>query len=221
MKNIIILLGFSILSFGSVYSQNVNWRRLNNETPNHLHLNFGYDYGVTAQLGYSRSISFVKPLLLTVDYSFPMGDVLFDDFKIRYGGQTEIEEWGDFAASFKLYGNFKREKTELLRIYDFAVEPSVLFGYYKQSWHVAFELGVLKPLTSNLLHSETVKEIYPAVQDGWYKAPNGYFKYGFQGSKGVGETMDISLNIGFTNALGNGKDAILPYYTHLGILKRF
>lgn len=221
MKKIIILIIFSVFLIGSVYSQNVNWRWLNDESPNHVHLKIGYDFGVTTQFGYSRYIKIIKPVLLTVDYSFPMGHIIFDDFKIRYGGQAEIVEWKNFIASFKLFGNFKRHETELVRIFNFGIESSMLVGYYKPSWHLALEFGIIKAIISNLKHSGIVKENYPAIQDGWFKSPGGYFNYGIQSSKTIGDSFDLSFRIGFTNAFGNDKNAILPHYAQAGIMKRF
>ena len=221
MKKIFIQIAFLFFCIGSVYSQDVNWRWLNEKNPNLVQLKIGYDFGVTTQLGYSRSVKFVKPALLTVDYSFPMGKTIFDDYKIRYGFQTELVELGNFIASVNLLGNFKKQDTELVKMYNLGIEPSILIGYYKPSWHTALEFGIIKPLTSNLNHSEIVKENYPTIQDGWYKAPGGYFNYGFQCSKTIGASFDISFRMGLTKAFGDDKDAMIPNYTQLGIRKRF
>jgi len=221
MKKIVILITLSVLSIVPVYSQNVNWSWLNEENPNHVHLKIGYDFGVTTQFGYSRSFKLIKPVLFTVDYSFPMGHIIFDDYKIRYGGQAEIAEWKNFIASLKLFGNLKRHETELVRIFNFGIEPSILIGYYKPSWHLALEIGIIKPLTSNIKHSEVVKENYPTIHDGWFKSAGGYYIYGIQSSKTIGDSFDLSFRVGLTNAYSNNKDAMLPYYAQIGIMKRF
>ncbi len=64
----------------------------------------------------------------------------------------------NFIASLKLFGNFKRYETGLVRIIDYGAESSTVLGYYKSNWHLAFELGIIKPIVCNLKHSEIMKE---------------------------------------------------------------
>lgn len=221
MKIFIILVVCSIISIAPVYSQSVNWNWLEEENPNHLHLNVGYDFGFATQFGYSRYFKVFKPALLTIDYSLPMGNILFDDFKIRYGGQVEIAEWNNFKASMEVFGNLKRHETKLVRIVNFGIESLVHVGYYNPKWHMALEFGTINPLITNMKHSQIVTDNYPDIQNGWYGASGGYFQYGIQGSKTIGSTFNLSGKIGYTNAFGIDKDAMLPYYANLGLMKRF
>ena len=72
----VILLGLAVAGTG--YCQNVNWRAIRGDQRNIMQLNFGYDFGVTSQLSYGRSITLIKPAVVELDYSFPMGDHLTD-----------------------------------------------------------------------------------------------------------------------------------------------
>jgi len=221
MKKIIVLSILFVLSISAINAQDLNWKWIKDKKQNYVHLQVGYDFGVTTQFGYCRSVTLVKPILFTLDYSFPMGGVIFDDFKFRYGGQLEIIELNNFIASFKLFGNFKRYETELVRIINFGTETSIILGYYKPGWHLALELGIIKPIISDLKHSEIMKEDYPTIKDGWYKSSGGYCNYGIQFSKSVAKSFNISFRVGYTNALADNKGAMLPYYTQLGMMYSF
>ena len=211
-----------VMTFAGICNaQNINWRSLNDEQPNLAYLNFGYDFGLTAHLGYARSIQTFRPILLSADYSFPMGKQLLDDFKIRYGGQIEIVELNNFSASARIFGNFKRRETELVRIIGFGAELSALVGYYKPKWHIAAEFGFDKSITTHLKHSDIMRDNYGKINDGWYLPSGGHYFYGIQASKTLSRSLEISMKMGLTNAQGNDEDALLPYYFQLGLLKRF
>ncbi len=203
------------------YSQNVNWRSLGEDKRNVVQFNFGYEYGVTARVGYGRMFDIVKPVLFGVEYSVPMGDDLLGDFKVKLGAQVEIVELGGFSATVKIQSNVRRYENALVRIWSFGSDFAVVTGYYSPSWHLAGELGFDKSITSNLKHSAIMKSSFPAIQDGWYIPSGGQFYYGIQGGKTLGEIFDISLRVGATEAQANDDNAVLPYYAQLGLGLRF
>lgn len=202
-------------------SQNINWRSLGEDRSNLMQLNFGYDYGVTAQIGYSRSFTLVVPVAVGLDVSVPMGDVLLDDFKTRMGAQVEVVQAGAFSATVKIAGNFRRYQTQLVRIVSFGSDFAAVAGYYKRTWYVAGEFGFDKAVTSYLKHSDIMRASYPAIRDGWYVPTGGNFYYGIQGGKTIGESLELSLRLGATNAQFDDENAVLPYYAQLGLGMRF
>ncbi len=221
MKNILIIIGIIVAFSSASYAQNVNWRALN-EQNSIASFNLGYDFGVTAQLGYNRSIKAFKPILLGGDFSFPAGEDFMDDFKVRLGGQIEVFESNGFSVTGKIFASFRRHETDLVRMASFGSEFSLVSGYYKPTWHIAAELGFDKSIVTNLKHSEIIREyVYADIQDGWFIPSGGNWFYGIQGSKTVGKSMEISSRLGATNAQGNDEDAIIPFYFHLGINKKF
>ena len=221
MKKIIAAIVFLAAFSQSSYSQNLNWRSLGENRRNVVQLNLGYDYGVTAQVGYNRAFAFFRPVVLGIDFSLPMGSDLLDDFKVRLGGQMEIVEIGGFSASLKISSVFRRYENELVRIASFGADLGIVAGYYNPSWHVAAELGFDKSITSYLKHSDTMKSYFPKIRDGWYIPSGGHWYYGIQGGKTIGESLDLSLRLGATNAQHNDEEAVLPYYLQLGLGVRF
>jgi hypothetical protein len=206
---------------GISYSQNINWRSLGEGQRNVVQLGFGYDYAATAQFAYGRTFSWVRPVMVSLDYSVPMGEDLLDDFKVRLGGQMEIVEVGGFSATVRIYANLRRYQTTLVRIVSFGSDFALLAGYSKPTWYAAGEFGFDKSITSYLKHSDVMKANFPGIRDGWYIPTGGHYYYGIQAGKTIGESFDISLRLGATNAQDNDENDVMPYYIQLGLGMRF
>ena len=221
MKKLIAVITIVMAVAELGYSQNINWRSLREDQRNVIQFNFGYDFGVTAQLGYSRSFTMFKPVVVALDYSFPMGDDLIDDFKVRLGGQIEIVEIDGFSATIKISSNFRRYQTELVRIAGFGSDFAALAGYYRPTWYAAGEFGFDKSIISHLKHSDIMRADFPAIKDGWYIPSGGNYYYGIQAGKTIGESFDLSLRLGATRAQFNDENAVIPLYLQLGLGMRF
>ena len=221
MKNIIAAMIIMMAVSEAGYSQNNNWRSLREDQRNVVQLNGGYDFGATAQVGYARSFSLIRPIVVGLDYSFPMGNNLTDDFKVRLGGQMEIVEIGGFSATIKIYSNFRRYQMQLVRIVSFGSDFGLLAGYYTSTWYAAGEFGFDKAIVSQLKHSDIMRANFPGIRDGWYIPTGGNYYYGIQGGKTIGETFEISLRLGATSAQDHDENAAIPLYLQLGLGMRF
>ena len=221
MKRLLTVLTIVLAMAEAGYSQNINWRSLREDQPNVVQLNVGYDFGVTSQVSYARTFDLVRPALLGVDFSFPMGSNLLDDFKVRLGGQVEVVEFHGFSATIKISSVFRRYQTELVRIVSFGSDFAVLAGYYTPTWSVGGEFGFDKSITSQIKNSEIMRAYFPGIKDDWYLPTGGHYYYGIQGGKTLGESIDLSLRLGATNAQFNDENAVLPLYLQLGMGMRF
>jgi hypothetical protein len=202
-------------------SQNINWRSLGEDQRNIIQLNFGYDYGVTAQAGYGRTFTFIRPVVVGLDFSMPMGQNLVDDFKVKLGAQIEVVEMGGFSATLRINSIFRRYENELVRIVSFGSDLGLVAGYYSRTWHAAGEFGFDKSIVSHLKHSDIMRSYYPRIRDGWYIPSGGHFYYGIQAGKTLGENLDLTLRVGATNAQHSDEEAAVPYYLQLGLGMRF
>jgi hypothetical protein len=221
MKNIIAAIIIMVAVSEAGYSQNVNWRSLHEDQPNVVQFNFGYDYGVTSQIGYSRSFSMIKPVMLGLDFSFPMGSDLLDDFKVMLGAQIEIVQISGFSATIRISSIFRRYQTEMVSIASFGSDFAVVAGYYNPSFSIGGEFGFDKSITSHIKNSDIMRTNFPAIKDGWYVPTGGHYYYGIQGGKTLGENFDLSLRLGATQAQANDENAVLPLYFQLGLGTRF
>lgn len=212
-----IALTCTILSF----SQNINWSALNENQKNVSYLNLGYDFGITTQIGYGYQLKVFKPILLTADFSSPMGKILLDDFKVRIGGQIPIYKINNFTLSAKAYSITRKHKTTLVKMTSFGLEAAAILGFYKSTWHLAGEFGIDNSINTKLKHSDLMKENYPSIKDGWLSGSGGHFYFGIQGSRTIKEKFEISLRAGSTKSKSKDENAILPYYTQLGFIYKF
>jgi len=219
MKYLIAI--FTLLSFQFSYAQSINWSSLNHDQKSITYLNFGYDFGITSQIGNAHKLNIDRPILLTADFSFPMGKSLIDDFKFRIGGQMAILKKNNFIFSAKLYGSLRRHETNLVRMVSFGSELAGLVGYYKSSWHLAGEFGFDKSIITHLEHDEEMRKNFPGIVDGWFLPSGGHFYFGLQGSKTLGDRFELSMRVGATKAQFRDEDAILPYYAQLGLIFNF
>ena len=221
MKNLIRTTIIIMLSTVFGFAQNINWQSLEEDKSGLVYLNFGYDFGMSTQVGIGHKIETFLPIVLTADYSFPAGKNIADDFKIRLGGQLQLFEYKNFVFSTKLLGTFKRHETDLVRMASFGSDFSAIAGFYKAKWHVAAEVGFDKTISNNLKHSKFLRDNYPDIKDGWYIPTGGNWYYGVQGSKTFGNRLEGSIRIGVTNAEKKDENALLPYYTQLGLVWRY
>lgn len=204
-----------------VYAQSINWLSQSQEKSKLVYLNIGYEFSLNTQIGFAQSVKAFKPLLLTADYSFPMGDQLFDDHKIRIGAQLSVLEKNNFMLSVGYRGIIRRQETKLVRLLNLGSEFSIDAGYYKAKWFVATRIGYDQALLTHAKHTDVIRENYPSIADAWYKQTGGYFYYGLEGGKSIGKRMDMTLSVGAVNAKGKDQNPILPVYAKLGLFWNF
>jgi len=218
MRYLITLL--CLISISNSYAQNINWANISEQTNYLTYLNLGYEHGLTTQVGMAKKLPTTRPVFVSLDYSLPMGNELFDDLKLRLGGQIPIYSINRFTFSTKLYGTYKRHETSLVRMSAFGSEIGIITSYNRPSWHIAAELGYDKTIVTHLKHSEILQENYPAITDGWFIPSGGHFYFGVQSTKTLKDRLDLSIRAGITKG-ENGNDALIPYYTQLGIAYRW
>ncbi len=220
MKTIILitlaLLGMVMLAG----AQNINWQAFQPEQKNLIQLQTGWDYGITAGLGYGRKFNTRLPILANIEYSFPAGNRLFDDFKVRIGGQVEVFRLGGFSATAKIYCPFRRYENSEARLLNFGGEFSAVAGFYRKHWFAAGEFGFDKAIATHIRHTPLALEIYPDAQDGWYVPTGGNYFYGLQAGVSFGRN-DISLKAGNLSTQGWKTAPFVPKYAVLAYNRRF
>lgn len=221
MKNTIIYIIISLISIQGVVAQNINWKAQEQNRRQIAYINFGFEYGVTTQLGYGYKLGNKLPIVLSADYSFPMGNELFDDHKVRMGGQIEALKWKNFSITAKAMMVYRRYANERVRIINFGAEISAIVGYYKPKWYIAGEVGFDKSVTSHLKHKPAMTDYFPDITDGWYIPTGGNYFYGVQGGATIVKDLDLNLRLGASSAQKNDEKATLPLYVQIGLIKRF
>lgn len=202
-----------------VHAQTLNWRALKTDQKNILHVQAGWEYGLTYGLGYSRQFSVFVPVVAGVEYSAPVGENLSDDFKIRMGGQAEVLHAGAFSATVKLYSPFRRFQNHLATLVSFGGELTGMAGFYRSNWFVAAEFGFDKAIATHVQHSRASIESYGGRQSGWYVPTGGNYNYGVQGGFSF-RRNDFSLRIGKMISQGFKTQPFIPFVAQLGYVRR-
>lgn len=220
MKKLLITSLILIITLPALMGQNINWRTTDS-TNNMAYLNFGYDFGVTLQGGYGLKLGKQKPIFLSADIAAPMGRNLTDELKTRIGGQIEVYHKNRFSVTALAFANFRKHRTELVRMLSFGSELSLVAGHYRPSWFIAGELGFDKAIVTHLKHSEVQLDFYPDTFNGWLKPAGGHIFCGITGGKKLGKHMELNLRVGINNAQSDDRDPLLPFYFQLGLAKSF
>jgi hypothetical protein len=221
LKKYILISVFSLFIY-SVNAQTINWASLKKENKHIVNGNAGLEYGVIYGLGYGYQIkNNLFPIVANIEYSFPSGNKLFDDFKTKIGVQIRWIELHDFQFSTKIHGVFRRYEDEFVRLINFGSDMSGIVGYYRPKWFVAGEVGFDKAIVTNFKHSSEYKDQYLGVVDGWYEpATGGNFYYGLQAGFSF-RNHDIYLRAGKILTQDFKTVPMVPFYAQLGYNIKF
>ena len=220
MKNTIIaaiaLLGVAT----SACAQTINWQAFQPEQKHLIHLQTGWDYSMNFGFGYARKFDTKLPFIANIEYSFPAGERLFDDFKVRIGGQVEVLRVGGFSFTAKAYCPIRRYENSLVRLFNFGSEFSGVAGFYRQKWFVAGEFGFDKAIVTHVKHSERALDNYAGLEGGWYVPTGGNWFYGLQTGFSFGGN-DITLKAGKVTTQGWETEPFIPYFAQVAYQRRF
>lgn len=220
MKNIILTVIAFLSLFTTVKAQNINWAAFQEGQHQFVYLQAGWDYSLNAGAGYGYKFNTGIPLLANVEYSFPAGNNIFDDFKVRLGGQAELLQLGGFSLTAKAYCPIRRYENSLASLFNFGSEFSGVAGYYGRHFFAGGEFGFDKAIVTHVKNSDQARLDYPGIQDGWYIPTGGVYFYGLQ--TGVSfQRMDISARIGELVNQGFRTKPFIPYYASVGLNLRF
>ena len=202
-------------------SQMINWKRLSPEQTSLVSLNVGWDFASTVGIGYGHFLNTTLPIVMEIQFSVPFGANLLDDFKVKLGGQAELLSLGNFSATVKAYGIFRRYENRAASLLNFGSEFSGVVGYYQPTWHAAAEIGFDKAITTRVKHGALMREEFPDAKDGWYVPTAGNFYYGVQAGKSLGDALDLNLRLGATRSQYDDVNPLLPYYLQMGVGVKF
>lgn len=213
---IITIAVFSLLNFTPIFSQTINWANLKNEEKNILNVNVGWGYSFVYGLGYGYKLKTKIPLLIEATYSFPSGGTIFDDFKTTIGGQVNFYRTQNFYFNAAIHGIYRRTENPLVVLQNFGCNLNTTIGYYKPNWFVAGEFGFDKAIVTHFNHSDSYKEVYPDVKNGWYEpTTGGNFNFGIQSGYSF-KRSDLTLQFGKIMTQDFKTSPLIPFYTQLG-----
>ncbi|MDQ6471301.1 hypothetical protein RB619_11655 [Flavobacterium sp. LHD-80] len=218
MKAILLFITFVISLFTSniLQAQNINWKNLKSEEKNILNVNAGWEYSFVYGFGYGYHLKTKLPIILESSISLASGEVVFDDFKTKIGGQINLYHTENFYFNATLHGIYRRYGNPLVTLQNFGADASTTIGYYKSKWFVAGEFGFDKAIVTHFKHSEIYKEVYPDVKNGWFEpTTGGNFNFGIQGGYSFSRS-DLTLRAGKVMNEDFKSTPLIPFYLQLG-----
>ena len=216
---LIILLVVAKLAI-PVDAQNLNWSSLRHGHRHIINVNTGWDYAASFGLGYDYALRTKIPSTIHTEISLPAGNDFADDLKAKFGGQARVFKAESILVTITVYGIFRRAHSQLATLENFGSEFTGIAGYYKSKWYVAAEFGFDKAIATHIRNSDSMKDNYPDVRDGWYVPTGGNFHFGVQGGYSIA-SYDVYLKVGQTLDQRFELTAAVPYYFQLGVNKKF
>lgn len=183
--------------------------------------NTGLDFGLTYGVNYGRKLNTKLPMVLNSEFSFPAGNKVLEDFKVKMGVQCEVIHSGNFSATLKVNGIFRRFENDYARLLNFGSEFAGVAGYYKPRWYMAGELNFDKAIVTHIKHLSAALENNPELTSGWYIPTGGNFAYGFQSGITLGQKNDLNLKIGRVISQNFKTEPTIPFYFQIGYNRRF
>ncbi|MCU0432138.1 MAG: hypothetical protein MUC87_01635 [Bacteroidia bacterium] len=211
-----------LLASPAVNAQTLNWAGIENEQKHILTAHTGIEHGIIWGVGYGRKLNAGKfPIVLGAGYSFASGKNLFDDSKLKLGGQINIWQWKAFQVSARLQGIARTTKNDFVRITGFGSDGALTAGVYKPKWFVAGEMGYDKSIVIHLKHGQAYKDNYAQVVDGWYQPDaGGNIYFGLTAGRSFGRS-DITVKAGRMLTEQFKPMHALPLYFEIGYNLKF
>lgn len=219
MKNYKIILSFAVLlsCMHTAKAQTINWNNLNADHQHIIYLNVGLEHGVVYGLGYGYHIkSNLFPMMANVEISTPSGEQLLDDLKAKVGVQINWVEVNHFQFSTKVHGVFRRYENDIVRAVNFGSDMAGVIGYYRKGWFAAGEVGFDKAIITHLKHTQSYRDQFPGVSNGWFgPATGGNFYYGAQAGVSI-HSQDLFVRAGKLLTQDFKTRPSMPYYAQIG-----
>lgn len=223
MKSLVIMMMTALtLISSSIKSQSLNWEKINTGHGQVVNgsLNYDYAFGAGAAYGYYFNAG-PFPVMLHVECTIPSGKKILDDLKTRIGVQVRWLKLGNVQFSTRLDGVFRTNSNDFVRLINFGSDFSGILGYYKNNWFAGAEVGFDKAIVTHFAHSQSYRDQFAGVVDGWYAPPTGgNFSYGLQGGYSLRQS-DFTFRIGKIITQDFKTSPMIPFYTQLGYNYRF
>jgi len=218
MKTIIALIVFlfSLLTSHISQAQTINWESLQKDQKHILNVNAGWDYSFVYGLSYGYHLKTKMPIILESSISFASGEVIFDDFKTKIGGQINVYQIKNFRFNASLHGIYRKYGNPLVTLQNFGADAGIVIGYYKPKCFISGEFGFDKAIVTHFKHSNIYREVYPDVKNGWFEpATGGNFNFGIQSGYSFNKN-DLTIRLGKVMNEDFKSTPLIPFYVQLG-----
>jgi len=174
-------------------------------------------------MGYARAIQLPIPRVLVVgtQFTMPMTQPDFGDWRWRTGARIDSLVWGRFAWPFEADFVLRRLANRSVKAWGLGSELITMPGYYPRRWFLAAEVSWDQQWGTHLEHSDAYRNVvYDEVQDGWYRTTGFTMRYGARVGGRPWKRMELWLRAGFEQH-GRFDTVAPPVYAIAGLNFRF
>jgi hypothetical protein len=150
---------------------------------NVIYTDLGVDDSLlTWSLGYARFLplsSVRRVLILYGEYSIPMAEPDFHDFRVRAGLRLNLVQHRWFALPIALTMAVRGTENTLFTAVGIGTELGIVPGYYASIWFAAAEIFWDQQWETHLENSDRYRQFtYKDARDGWYSIPALSVRFG-------------------------------------------
>lgn len=215
MKNTFVLIMF--FASVSAFSQTYNPASMEaNQQTQMVQVYGGLKYGTIWGAGYFRSFAIKNhPVWAGARFETPSGKDLFDDHLEEISLTTTVFQKGSYRINTGIGLIHRVTQNPYVNMQNLGGELEITTGIYRPKWHLAAEAVFDQSLSTRLTHQPAYREIYPEVQDGWYKGNGGNMRIGLQGGYEF-EHLGINMKMG-PSISSTGRPNLLFFYSVIGV----
>lgn len=214
--SIALAIFYSTMSF----SQEINWRSLNENSKHLVSANFGADYSSYYGVSYGYYLkNKLIPVVIGSEFNMPFGKHVLDDWKWKTSIQTELLHSRNLSWSLKTGFVMRHFESEIATLYNLGTDVTTMFGYSKSNWGVCAVVNYDRAMSTRI-KNDLLKEFYPEIRDGWYGTSGGNFKFGIRANRSF-KTWNAYLNLGKAFGQDFKDNPTLPFYLEMSIQKQF
>jgi hypothetical protein len=217
----LILITIIILCAQFLKAQVVNFNNLSTDKLNHIQFSAGLNMAVMANVEYARILYLKsKPILLSANFTLPMGQNIGDDKKFSINASGNIMEFRNWGFPIHLGIHSVHTGNKMIKITGLGTKVSINPGYYKNTWFAGVDIGYEKQLLTHIKNSDFYKEVYfSEANDGWYSGAGGNLFFGFIAGKSINHN-ELNLKAGYI-ATEKFQTLLVPYYAEIAFKINF
>ena len=218
MMNCKYLIFIALLACNAgLYAQDLQFFQSHPEHREMISVQTGLDFGTSFGAAYAYRLPIAIPAAAGLEYSVYYGKKLFDDSKTNLNLQAEVLRRGNFGVHAQAGMLMRRYNSDLARLFNLGAFGKVAAGLYRSKWYLAAATAYDKPMATKI-HQKGLRDDYPGIQDGWFRAPGGSFKFGLETGFRF-HSYGLHLQLGRISGQNFRNNPTVPYYFNVLLAK--
>jgi len=225
IKKLIFLTSF-IAIFLTGKAQNINNVFANfTKTKNSVSTNLSFDpaffWGISYQRSFDVNIAGIERRL-NLQTGFKTYQFNYTDIHINLNSLLlNNAHKFNIITNIGIENKYQENLIHQANVYNFFM--SFMPAYFLEKWYIGSELAVKTTLGARFEHTDYYKQIYPEVQDGWYRYDNTFLYISLNAGYRFSDRTDLDFRVGYriSGDFENYAPYLIPYFGNLSFNYRF